>query len=470
MQVKVSRLGVIEKAEIDLKPLTVFVGPNNSGKTWLAYMLAGILGRFGWTKYTNAYLAGKVDDIYPSIDIAIDHIMNGGDATIDLVQFVEDFGEAYVNNVAKHAKQWIHEFLSTALVSFEDLEVHFSLGDLKEKAIEEVLKQSLNRQFGVGQAKRKPLLNLLKDSGSPELYILTSTEEGTLEEIPSKAVSNVVTRNVFELLRNALFTDKPIFPTERTTYITYPLGDQIPGLEDDTAKTKRDKRGVRLSGPVSLFFSMIRTTYLMDDLDEESRAELAKNNSAVGTYTNLAQLLEEILSGSIQFSTSEPGLRRGLLFRTSNEKTMEIPVASSMVKELSSIVLYLRYLAEPGDWLIIDEPEMNLHPEAQVKIIEFLAMLVNAGLNVLITTHSTYVVDHLTNLLDAYKHKNQDKIVEMFLLEQKEAFISQEKVSIYSFENGMVKNILGPQGTIDWRTFSDVTKYVERVHFELLGE
>jgi len=58
-----------------------------------------------------------------------------------------------------------------------------------------------------------------------------------------------------------------------------------------------------------------------------------------------------------------------------------------MIKELAPLVFYLRYLAEPGELLIIDEPEMNLHPAAQTQIIEFLAMLVNAELHVLITTH-----------------------------------------------------------------------------------
>jgi predicted ATPase len=141
-----------------------------------------------------------------------------------------------------------------------------------------------------------------------------------------------------------------------------------------------------------------------------------------------------------------------------------------MVKELSPLVLYLRHLARPGELLIIDEPEMNLHPAAQVKIIEFLAMLVNAGLHVLITTHSTYVVDHLVNLMDAQKHRNQDAIVEMFLLEQKEAFLAQEKVGVYLVEDGKISNVLDPEGNIDWSTFSNVTALVERIHFELLGE
>ena len=44
-------------------------------------------------------------------------------------------------------------------------------------------------------------------------------------------------------------------------------------------------------------------------------------------------------------------------------------VSSSMVKELAPLVLYLRYLAKPDELVIIDEPEMNLHPAAQVQII-----------------------------------------------------------------------------------------------------
>ena len=43
MKIKVSNLGPLQgPAEFDLKPLTIFIGPNNAGKTWLAYTLAGI--------------------------------------------------------------------------------------------------------------------------------------------------------------------------------------------------------------------------------------------------------------------------------------------------------------------------------------------------------------------------------------------------------------------------------------------
>ena len=58
MKIEICNLGVIEQAEIDLKPLTIFVGPNNVGKTWAAYALSAILGPYGWRQYGKGYAAG----------------------------------------------------------------------------------------------------------------------------------------------------------------------------------------------------------------------------------------------------------------------------------------------------------------------------------------------------------------------------------------------------------------------------
>ena len=42
MKIKFKNLGNVREGEIELRPLTVFIGPNNTGKTYCAYNIYGI--------------------------------------------------------------------------------------------------------------------------------------------------------------------------------------------------------------------------------------------------------------------------------------------------------------------------------------------------------------------------------------------------------------------------------------------
>ena len=58
LQLSVSNFGPIAKAEIDLRPLTVFVGPSNTGKSYLAiliYALQQFFGRYDGRRYRRRY-------------------------------------------------------------------------------------------------------------------------------------------------------------------------------------------------------------------------------------------------------------------------------------------------------------------------------------------------------------------------------------------------------------------------------
>ena len=159
--------------------------------------------------------------------------------------------------------------------------------------------------------------------------------------------------------------------------------------------------------------------------------------------------------------------QREILFKPNKKVALDISVSSSMVKELSTLVLYLRYVAKANQLLVIDEPEMNLHPEAQVKMIEFLAMLVNAGLNILITTHSPYMLDHLANLIKAAQNENKESIRDKFYLKCTDAFIAKENVSVYLFNQGRVTNALDDDGVIQWNTFGDVSDRISEIYYQL---
>ena len=70
-----------------------------------------------------------------------------------------------------------------------------------------------------------------------------------------------------------------------------------------------------------------------------------------------------------------------------------------MVTELAPIVLFLRGIVDPGDTLIIEELEAHLHPAAQTRLAVTLARLVRAGVRVVVTTHSDWLLKALGNLM-----------------------------------------------------------------------
>ncbi len=72
---------------------------------------------------------------------------------------------------------------------------------------------------------------------------------------------------------------------------------------------------------------------------------------------------------------------------------------SSMVSELAPVVLFLKYLVHPGDLLIFEEPESHMHPATQLQMARGIARLVNAGVSMLVTTHSGDFVEQVNNLL-----------------------------------------------------------------------
>ena len=112
-----------------------------------------------------------------------------------------------------------------------------------------------------------------------------------------------------------------------------------------------------------------------------------------------AKLEERMLRGAISIGHSTTGFPQ-FYYQPEGWKThLPLMHTSSMVSELAPVVLYLRHIVRPGEVLIIEEPESHLHPKMQVEFIRQLASVVNSGVRIMITTHSEWVLDELTNLV-----------------------------------------------------------------------
>ena len=144
---------------------------------------------------------------------------------------------------------------------------------------------------------------------------------------------------------------------------------------------------------------------LADFLDQlirigQKRTNFGKSRKMGRKSVALAERMEqEILTGGVQINRSESGYPYFNYQPKGWKNNISLMRSSSMVSELAPVVLYLRHLVLPGDILIIEEPESHLHPAMQAAFARQIALLVQAGIRVILTTHSEWLLDQFANLV-----------------------------------------------------------------------
>lgn len=266
-----------------------------------------------------------------------------------------------------------------------------------EREITEDMQKRINYLFASQQyfEKSKSIISLSK-SDTDKLDLSGSIVHfgsHTKEEI----LSHIKEYEILKIIKQKLFPKTYIAPTERNAI-------NIFSKELSLAKSRVLKNGKNDNTRFLNRYPMP----IQDNLEiSEDLAYLSRHKSE---FEYLAiELEQEFLKGKI--TTNQYGQ---IEYQPDNQKdiSLEIHLTASMVKSLSNIVFYLRHLAQKGDCIIIDEPELNLHPDNQRKIARFIGRLINEGFQVVISTHSDYIVKELNNMimLSKAKENNQDLI------------------------------------------------------------
>ena len=472
MIIKIKNFGPIDKCEIETKPLTLFVGPNGTGKTWTATLIACFFHQNMWGYYSRAYSEGELTEQYNLIDNAIESVLVNGNAKIDMMKFIEEYASEYLSNVGRLMPKYMPEFLGSQLISFDDLSIDIKFD--RKNCFQYLNKFSADRAIGVNE-DGDALLKVYAQKNDPYVYVFARSSK-EIQEMPINLIKHRISSFIFMIINRMYYDYTHFFPAERTGVMQFFSGVKIPkekdmASKDVTSNENYDKNDTYVLRNSVLISSLISTiTSAFDIKNQVHRKELAKKNSKINRYMELANILEnDILLGGVE-TIEKPDDSIDILFRLKDDsKAFDIPSVSSGIKDLIPLVLYLRYVAEDRDLVVIDEPEMNLHPEAQIKIMEFLAMMVNSGLNVIATTHSPYLVDHISNLTKAHELKNagKDNLEGKFKLKNDLCFIGSDKVSTYLFDNNSVKNILDEDGLVNWDTFGNVSEYVSNLYYDL---
>ena len=437
-RVSVRDFGPLAAAEVTLRPLTVFVGPGNTGKSYLATLIYALhrcfhgapertLGRPGW-RFRFDSMPSTVAE--PTVDNFAEWAGRRPDdrtaSTLpeEVVSGIRSFLEAGEGPVSRFT-DLLPRYYGTTRAA--DLVRH---GGPRRATVElecELPERPPTRyRFDLDQdciqASGEVADSFVRDSRT--VAGLRTPSEASRRERPPDSESRellewlaarIMEESVEPLLRRAHY-----LPADRAGALNaYPA--IVTGLLQNAAATGEPRSS---DHPL---LSRIGADFLSDlywaDPDSTGSPEL----------TRLAAKMEErMLAGEIALRRNEVGAPR-IIYRPRGWTT-DLPIAraSSMVSELAPVVLYLRHLLRRGDLLVIEEPEAHLHPAMQAEFTRRIARIMQSGVRVLVTTHSEWVMETLGNLVFASRLFRTDTEP----LTHENAALRPDEVGVWLFQRG----------------------------------
>jgi len=435
MLIKFNNLGKIKETELDLRPLTIIIGPNNSNKTYIAYSVYALWEQL---RHINIQFHRKKDHFLLPINT-----------------YADTYAELFRTFGNRLNLQNFFQDSSQKLFADTNIEFHISKEEIKEN-----LKKKIISENNISDN------DLLFDIKEDMLYV-------QLRNVTDrKAITNLEVSLVLRSpISESLFPIPLALPAERNALIlTYKLlSNRRYKLMKDTQREIFSKSDLN-KRQLALFKEQGDTGYpkpVEDFLDFLIDVEMAKKPDAEAEFQELADRIEQHIQNRNKLYL-EPMRLGGKEIKVRVKKGLDIDLhnASSAIRQLAPLLLYLRYRAKKNDFLIIDEPEMNLHPEAQAKLLEIFGMMVNAGIRILITTHSPYLLAHLNNLVHD-NVKAAEPAASSLYLKDARVFLSTEQVSAYEMKKNRLHDLKDKDFGIRWDTLSDVSADIQQKYFEI---
>lgn len=413
MKVLIKNLGAIKQAEFSLGDLTIICGKNNTGKTYAAYALFGFL-----TFWRRAF----------SVDIAEEivlKLLNEGSVELDIDKYVAEAELILDKGCASFSTNLADIFASS--------EKHFVDSYFEVKIKKEDIQTAIAFQQTMGAAKTQ-LFSITKKENSSLLNVSLLVEKEDVK-IPQYVIGRTIGNALKEIMFGRLFPNPFIASTERT-------GAAIFRKELNFARNRLlEEMGAMENNidPLELL-SKVYTDYALpvrSNVDFTRRLEEFSNKESFIQKNHPEILVDfgDIIGGDYHVNRNDE------LYFIPQGKRIKLTMdeSSSAVRSLLDIAFYLRHVAKPGDLLIIDEPELNLHPENQRRIARLITRLLNIGIKVFITTHSDYIIKELNTLI--MLNQDEKHLKELAARENYKSseLLNASQVKVYVAEEALVQ-------------------------------
>ena len=427
MKLSVKNFGPIAKAEnIEIRPLTVFVGPSNTGKSYLAILIYALLKSLQLESRIHSFFPILRTQKLPSIPKTTEilHLMDK--------MFEEDAEEIEFSEFPEEFQKWANKEVANVINDNFHEEAARCMGESSEENRVITKEFSLhfeddNKSLSLS-SKDGPYSANLKDLAIDSLryrikfsrfakHLSTKVRQGKTrqEEELARFFYSRLLDSVFSMDMSKSF----YLPAARTGIMQSHRAIAGALVQRATYAGMETVSVPTLSGIVSDFLEQI---ILMNPQKVgDSRIEKVAG-----------KMEKEILRGSIKSELSGANQYPRFLYQ---QNGLEVPLlrSSSMVSELAPIVLFIRHKVEKGDLLIIEEPEAHLHPEAQRKIARVVARLVRVGVRVMVTTHSDYFLDQLANCV---------RLSKLSGVRRRTPFLEETEIGAYAFSQRKGRTIV----------------------------
>jgi len=381
MKFKFEQLGPLHQAEVELADLTIICGENNTGKTYVTNSLYALM--VAWQQLL-AWDLSEEDML---------KLHNEGFISINLQkEIVENWDTILQQTMTRLAKN-LHEFLATPPERFNDTK--FSLtapitSDWINKGIDD----------GLNSSKGKRLVSIKKQPEQTVVEIAIVVEPGD-DLPPVHSLASFIRQQILEIVLGNTFPDVFITSAERTgsaifrgelNFSKNKLVNVLTEMDNDKKSVVNFSTLLRLmkgSYALSVEHNVEFISIEIPNLEQRGISEIMKNNPT------LSKAFKEMAGGSYKAT------KEGAIYFTPKGTTLKLGLgeASSAVRSLMVLWFWLHHEAKTGDMLMIDEPELNLHPANQRRLARFLAALVNAGIKIFLTTHSDYIIREFNTLI-----------------------------------------------------------------------
>ena len=450
LKIHIKNFGPVSEGSIHLKPLTIFIGPNNSGKSYVATLIHSIISAQNKSNIFRM-ASGKVPkdalqkydscmrDLYEFVEqnkgkqsfkVPLNIIRKVHYTVRDLFndtleyELNRNFG-ANINNLIRNQQKSSHISISNS--SQLDITLGSKLktkSSNKTKTQYEFRTEHKTHKYDLVKEKNHVVMNMAPYGSSLFRY-------GIDIMLMNEITSNVLTSHIPE---NSYY-----FPAARSGILQGHKALSASIVQSATfAGIQSFSEIPQLSGTVSDFISNIITINkdkgLFSTIDERFDSRL---------FSNIAEQLEkELFQGHITLSDSSKNITPEIKYTTKN---YAIPLhrTSSTISEIAPFTLYLKHIVGRNSLLIIEEPEAHLHPANQIIFAKYIVKMIQAGLNIIITTHSVILLEQLGKHILA--GKIDPKIRNKKLPLYKEDFLSAQDVSPYVFvKQGMDNHRIDP--------------------------